>query len=199
VKVIDYYLFPQSPYAYLGHDRFVALAAKTGAQIHVKPMDAAKVFPASGGLPLGKRAPQRIAYRMIELKRWRDYLGVAMHVEPAFFPVAGDPAARMICAASAADPVKAVTLAGEILKSVWERQENIADEAVLLTCATRAGLNAEGVLTASKAASVQATYDALTQEAIDRQVFGAPTYLYNGGLFWGQDRLDFLERALRSS
>jgi 2-hydroxychromene-2-carboxylate isomerase len=136
---------------------------------------------------------------MIELKRWRDYLGVAMHVEPAFFPVAGDPAARMICAASAADPVKAVTLAGEILKSVWERQENIADEAVLLTCATRAGLNAEGVLTASKAASVQATYDALTQEAIDRQVFGAPTYLYNGGLFWGQDRLDFLERALRSS
>jgi 2-hydroxychromene-2-carboxylate isomerase len=199
VKTIDYYLFPQSPYAYMGHDRLVAMAAKAGAQIRIKPMDAAKVFPVSGGLPLPKRAPQRVAYRMIELKRWRDYLGLPMHVEPTFFPVAGDPAGRMICVAANIDAAKAVALAGEILKCVWERQENIADDAVLARCATAAGLDGAAVLAASKEPAAQASYDQSTQEAIDAQVFGAPSYVFNGELFWGQDRLDFLERALQTS
>lgn len=196
MKTIEYFLFPQSPYAYMGHDRFVSMARKAGVHIHVKPMDAAKVFPVSGGLPLPKRAPQRVAYRMAELKRWRDFLGLPMHVEPAFFPVAGDPAARMICGAQTQDPQKAVDFAGEVLKSVWERQENIADDAVLMQCAARAGLDGTALLAASKAPAAQAAYDTCTQEAIDKQVFGAPTYIYKGELFWGQDRLDFVERAL---
>ncbi|MGL4575903.1 MAG: 2-hydroxychromene-2-carboxylate isomerase, partial [Burkholderiaceae bacterium] len=179
MKTIDYYLFPQSPYAYMGHDRVVAMAAKAGAQIRIKPMDAAKVFPVSGGLPLPKRAPQRVAYRMIELKRWRDYLGLPMHVEPAFFPVAGDPAGRMICIAASMDAGKAVTLAGEILKCVWERQENIADDTVLARCATAAGFDGAALLATSKEPAAQAAYDKSTQEAIDAQVFGAPSYVFN--------------------
>jgi 2-hydroxychromene-2-carboxylate isomerase len=198
VKTIDYYLFPQSPYAYMGHDRLIAMATEAGAQIRIKPMDAAKVFPASGGLPLPKRAPQRVAYRMTELKRWRDYLGLPMHVEPIFFPVAGDPAGRAICVAAGMDAAKAVALAGEVLKSVWERQENIADDAVLARCADAAGLNGAAVLAASKEPAAQAAYDKSTQDAIDGHVFGAPTYVFNGELFWGQDRLDFLERALKA-
>jgi 2-hydroxychromene-2-carboxylate isomerase len=198
VKTIDYYLFPQSPYAYMGHDRLVTMAAKAGTQIRIKPMDAAKVFPVSGGLPLPKRAPQRVAYRMIELKRWRDYLGLPMHVEPAFFPVAGDSAGRLISVATGVDPAKAVTLAGEILKCVWERQENIADDAVLARCAVAAGLDGSAMLAASKEPAAQDAYDKATQDAIDAQIFGAPSYVFNGELFWGQDRLDFLERALKA-
>ena len=61
-KTVDYYLAPQSPWTYLGHQRFVQIAKDTGATVRVKPMDLGKVFPISGGLPLGKRAPQRQAY-----------------------------------------------------------------------------------------------------------------------------------------
>ena len=192
MKQIDYYFFPQSPYAYMGHERFAAMATKAGAQVRVLPMDAAKVFPATGGLPLAKRAPQRITYRTAELQRWKAHLQLPMQLEPAFFPVAGDAAARMIIAAGD----KAMALAGAVMKAVWEQQRNIADEAELAAIAASVGCDGAALLRLSKAESVQTSYDAYTQEAIAAEVFGAPTYVINGVRFWGQDRLDFVERAL---
>jgi 2-hydroxychromene-2-carboxylate isomerase len=99
VQTIDYFIFPNSPYAYMGHARLVDMAGRHGASIRLMPMDAARVFPVSGGLPLARRAPQRVAYRMTELKRWRGFLGLPINVEPKFFPVASDAAARLIIAA----------------------------------------------------------------------------------------------------
>jgi 2-hydroxychromene-2-carboxylate isomerase len=196
VKTIDYFIFPNSPYAYMGHARLVDMARRHGATIHLKPMDAARVFPVSGGLPLSKRAPQRVAYRMTELKRWREFLGLPMNVEPKFFPVAGDAAARLIAAAREVADAAAIDLAGRVLKAVWEEERNIADEATLVALASESGLDGSALLVRSHSAEIRARYDAFTQEAIERQVFGAPTYVYKGELFWGQDRLDFLERAL---
>ena len=69
---IDYFFTPVLPWTYLGHDRLVAMAAKHGATIAVKPIDLGEVFPVSGGLPLSKRAPQRQADRLVELRRWRN-------------------------------------------------------------------------------------------------------------------------------
>jgi 2-hydroxychromene-2-carboxylate isomerase len=195
-KIIDYFLFPNSPYAYMGHARLAAIAQRHGAAIRVRPMDAAKVFPVSGGLPLAQRPKQRVAYRMTELKRWRDFLGLPMHVEPKFFPVAAGAAAALIVAAEEISPKAAFDLAGRVLAAVWEQERNIADEATLTALAGEAGLDSTALLARSKAPDIQARYDAYTQEAIDRQIFGAPTYVYNDELFWGQDRLDFLERAL---
>lgn len=197
MKTIDYYIFANSPYAYMGHERLIDIARRHGASIRLKPVDATKVFPVSGGLPLGQRAKQRVAYRMTELKRWRDYLRLPMNVEPKFFPVASDAAARLIIAAEEVSSATALDLAGRILKAVWEQERNIADEATLVAVAQEAGLDGAALLARSKQPEVQARYDAYTQEAISRQVFGAPTYIYRDELFWGQDRLDFLERALQ--
>jgi len=195
-KTIDYYFFANSPWTYLGHRRFGAIARAAGATIRVRPMDAAKVFPISGGLPLAKRAPQRVAYRMVELVRWRAHLGVEFNLEPKFFPVATDMAARLIVAADESSPGAAFDLAGRVLAAVWKEERNIADEATLLDLAREAGLAAAPLLERSKSAEIGARYDAFTQEAIERKVFGAPTYFYRDEPFWGQDRLDFLERAL---
>jgi 2-hydroxychromene-2-carboxylate isomerase len=195
-KVIDTFIFTQSPWAYLGHARLVQMAQRHGATIDIKPMDAAKVFPVSGGTPLAQRPAQRRTYRMIELKRWRDYLNVPLNPEPKFFPVAGDPAARLIVAARALSGAAAVELAGRVLAAVWAQERNIADEDSLRLLADEAGLDGRALLARSRTADIQAQYEALTQEAIDRQVFGAPSYVYRGELFWGQDRLDFLDRAL---
>ena len=92
---IDYFFTPQSPWTYLGHARFAALAREAGATVRVLPADYGRVFPVSGGLPLAKRAPQRQAYRLVELKRFGDFLGLPINIQPKFFPVSGDAAASI--------------------------------------------------------------------------------------------------------
>lgn len=197
-KTIDYYLAPQSPWTYLGHARLVAMAQKHGASIRIKPMDLGKIFPLSGGLPLPKRAPQRQAYRFVELARFRDHLGLPLNLEPAFFPVAGDPAARVIIAVREADgDAKAVTYAGKVLAAVWAEQRNIADVDTLKALLAECGL-ATTRYEESLEPPIQALYEADTQSAIDVQAFGSPSYVIDGELFWGQDRLEFVERKLAS-
>lgn len=193
---IDYYLAVQSPWAYLGHARFAALAEQAGAIVRVRPADFGKVFAASGGLPLGKRAPQRQAYRLLELRRFADFLGLPMQVQPQFFPVAGDDASRLIIAVDQADGgAAALRLTGAVLAAVWAEQRDIADAAVLATLLQENGLAAER-LAQSREPAAQDRYDEYTQSAIDGGVFGAPSYCVDGEVFWGQDRLDFLQRRL---
>ena len=195
-KTVDYYFSPSSPWTYLGHSRFTEIARRAGAVINVKPVDYGKVFPASGGLPLKARPVQRQAYRMMELKRWRTQLNMPLTLDPAFFPVASNDACKIIIAAQAHGADAAMGLAGAILRACWAEEKNIADPAVLSACADGAGLPGAALAARIADAQVNAQLDALTDEAIARQVFGAPTFVYNGELFWGQDRLDFLERAL---
>ena len=195
-RLIDYYFAPISPFVYLGHDRFVAIARKHGATIAVKAINLGEIFPVSGGLPLSKRAPQRQAYRLVELKRWSDYLDIPINVQPRFFPVNGDLAAAWILAAQEQGVVQALTLTGAVGRAIWEQERDVAAESTLMEIASELRLDAVALARRAGSAEIVARYKALTQEAIDRQVFGAPTYIYRDELFWGQDRLDFLDRAL---
>jgi 2-hydroxychromene-2-carboxylate isomerase len=193
--LIDYYFTPSSPWSYLGHARFAAIAAQRGARFNVKPVDYGRIFPVSGGLPLKQRAPQRQAYRFMELERFRKHLAVPLNLEPKFFPVAADPAAKVIIAADLAYGTEAamrLTLA--IMRACWAEERNIADAATLDEIARGAGLDPAALQ--AKAAEAAAKYDAYTEEATARGVFGAPTYAIGKELFWGQDRLEFLDRAL---
>ncbi len=166
----------------------------TGREIAVKPVDYGVIFPQSGGLPLGKRAPQRQAYRLMELRRWKAHVGVPLTVQPKFFPVDANPAALAIVAAAPSGADAQMRLAGAILRALWAEEQNIADPATLRAAAAKVGLDGDKLLAAAPGAKAQ--FDAFTQEALARGVFGAPTYTYRDELFWGQDRLDFLERAL---
>ena len=195
-QTIDYYFATVSPYAYLGHDRFVAIAQKHGAAIAVKPINLGEVFPVSGGLPLSKRAPQRQAYRLVELQRWARYLGKPMHIQPKFFPVNGDLAACWILAASESGSAQALALAGAVGRAIWEQERNIADAATMEAIAQECGLPVAALGARAQAPEIAEKYASLTQEAIARGVFGAPTYVVAGELFWGQDRLDFLDRKM---
>ncbi|MFQ5958953.1 MAG: 2-hydroxychromene-2-carboxylate isomerase [Alphaproteobacteria bacterium] len=194
-KIIDYYYALASPWTYLGGPRLDRIAAEHGARVNFRPVDLGKVFPVSGGLPLPKRAPQRQAYRLVELARWRDHLGMALNLEPAFFPVNEARAARMVVAARRAG-MDAGRLTNAILRAVWAEERNIADADTLAAIAGENGLDGDALLAAADTGAVADEYAADTAEAIERGVFGAPTYIYEGELFWGQDRLDFLERAL---
>ena len=194
---VDYYFAPQSPWAYLGHQRFQNILQKSGASVRVMPIDlGGKVFPISGGLPLGQRAPQRQAYRLTELARFSKWLGAPLHLKPTFFPVSGDDAAKLIIAVDmAAGANAAMAISGAILSAVWAQQRNIADEKTLVELLKEQNLPAT-YLEQAYSQAAQERYETYTQRAMDAGVFGAPSYVLNGEIFWGQDRLDFVERVL---
>ena len=195
--VIDYFFTPQSPWTYLGHERFAAMAKAAGARVIVLPVNlGGKVFPVSGGLPLAQRAPQRQAYRLVELQRFSAHLGVPLNLHPKFFPVPDAAAARLIIAVDLHDGADAaMAITGAITRAVWVEDRNIADEPTLGALLATLGLPAQRLADAQSPAVV-ARYETDTQRAIDTGVFGAPTYLVDGEMFWGQDRLDFVQRRL---
>ncbi|MGO4279926.1 2-hydroxychromene-2-carboxylate isomerase [Cupriavidus sp. OV038] len=196
-KQVEYFLAPQSPFTYLGHARFVDIANRHNAQVLLKPVDLGKVFAVSGGVPLAQRPPQRQAYRLVELERWSQFLNMPMHLHPTFFPVSGDAAARLIIAAQLAHgTARALELTGAICRGVWADQRNIADAATLALIADEAGLDGANLLKASEGQAVQAAYAQNTQDALSANVYGAPWFVLDGQPYWGQDRLDFLDRAL---
>ena len=193
---IEYFMVPNSPWTCLGHARFVDIAQSAGASIEMLPIDLGKIFPLSGGLPLGKRAPQRQAYRLMELARFKQHLGLPIHIQPQYFPVNADLATRLLIAVQMADGAQAgLTFGGALLNAVWLQQRDIADSATLAALLAEHALPAQRLNDASSAA-VAERLEANTQRAIDRGVFGAPMYVVGDELFWGQDRLDFVARKL---
>jgi 2-hydroxychromene-2-carboxylate isomerase len=196
-KTIQYFLAPHSPWTYLGHERLVALAKTTGAQVEVKPFDLGKVFGASGGLPLAKRAPQRQAYRLVELARWSELLQVPLKTQPKFFPVPPDGAAKLIIATrTSLGADAALAVAGALMRALWTEDKNISDEETLAQLAAGCGFDGRMLVKSSLTAGVQEQYERNTDAAMAANVFGAPWYVVDGEGFWGQDRLDFVGRAL---
>jgi len=197
--MIDYYFAAQSPWTYLGHARFVCLVQAAGATVRVLPADFGQVFSVSGGLPLAQRAQQRQAYRLVELRRFSEWLGMPMNVQPKFFPVQPDAASKLIIAVEQADgSAAALDMAGRVFRACWEQQRDIADVATLASLLSEAGLAAVR-LTESQQAAAAERYAVNTAEAIAAGVFGAPSYVVDGEIFWGQDRLDFVGRRLDSN
>lgn len=194
-KTIDYYFSLVSPWTYLGGNRLAEIAARHGAAINHKPVALAAIFPASGGIPLAKRAPQRQAYRFQELERWRDFLGLPLNLRPKFFPANEWPAAGMVIAAGQ-QGLDCGALAQAVLEAVWTKEGDIADPQTLKAIAAALGLDGESLLAAAETDSVKAQYEANSEEALSNGVFGAPSYVYQGQVYWGQDRLEFLDRAL---
>jgi 2-hydroxychromene-2-carboxylate isomerase len=197
-KVCQYFFATHSPWTYLGHERFVALARQNNVQIEVRPFDLGKVFGVSGGLPLAKRAPQRQAYRLVELTRWSEFLGVPMNVQPKFFPVSPELSSKLVLSARLSHGVdKSLELAGAVMRGLWAEEKNIGDEETLVQIANSCGLDGRMLVKSAETASVQAEFDRNTEDATAANVFGSPWYVLDGESFWGQDRLDFLERAMK--
>lgn len=195
-KHVDYYMTLNSPWTYLGGRRLERMLATHGASATIHPVDFGKIFPLSGGLPLPKRAPQRQAYRLMELKRWRDTLGIPINFKPKHWP-ANDRLARNLVILARDGGLDAIKLAHAIQYGLWAEERDIADAATLEAIATASGFEGIGaLLKKADDPAVDAVYDAETEKAAALGVFGAPSYVIDGEIFWGQDRLDFVDRAL---
>ena len=192
---IDYYLTLNSPWVYMGGARLAEIAEKTGATVSVKPLIFPQLLERTGGLPLPKRSPERQAYRLAELDRWRSLLGYPICLKPAHFPSDESRAAAVVIAAGA-QGLDALALATHFGKALWEDEKNLADPDVLSAAIESIGGNVNALLAAADKPETAKIWEANTEQAIQVGVFGAPSYVFDGEVFWGQDRLDFLERAL---
>ncbi len=196
-QTVTYYFSLVSPWAFLGHAAFMDVAKRHGADVEYRPVFLGEVFPATGGLPLAQRAPARQKYRFVELQRWREKRGIALNLRPKFWPLDIKPADQLVIAICEAglDPDAFIRAA---FSASWCEERNIADDTVLADLLHQVNLDA-GILAALKRDHIGLAYRANAEKAIAQDVFGSPSYVLNGEVFWGQDRLDLLESALASN
>lgn len=190
------YVSLQSPWTYLAWKRLVVLAQRYNAELHCRPINMARLFEATGGLPLPKRSPHRQAYRKQELRRFSKALDEPLHEDPAFFPVNDRLAARAAIALRLTGLDDAAFI-GRCLAGVWQHQENIADKAVLVSYLIDMGADHEALIGRAMEDDIEHLLEMDTKRAIDEGVFGVPFMIVGEERFWGQDRLEFVEQALK--
>ena len=196
---IEYYYSIASPFAYLGSLKFQAIAKKYGTEIDEKPCNlVGGIFTKTGGIPVPQRSTQRQKYRLDEISRWSKFLNIKINIKPKFFPPKNPhiPAKFTI----AANLLGTKVLFGhELLKQLWSEEKDISDEKNIETVSNIFKINFRELSILATSERVSKIYIDNTEEAVDKNVFGAPTYIFNNELFWGQDRLEFLERALKNA
>ncbi|WP_371348795.1 2-hydroxychromene-2-carboxylate isomerase [Ancylobacter sp. IITR112] len=195
-RSIDYFFSVISPWAFLGHAPFLALAARHEARVNMRPVLLGELFAETGGLPLAKRHPARQRYRLVELKRWREARGIELNVKPSHWPFDPKLADRLIIAAQIAGQ-EVGPLAQRLMSGVWQREENLADPATLAAVLEELALPAD-LLDAAGQDRTAIIYQANHDAAIEADVFGSPAYVLDGEVFWGQDRIELLDAALSS-
>ena len=197
--IIEYYYALPSPFAYLGSSKFQSIAKKYNVEIIEKPCDlVGGIFVKTGGIPVPQRSPQRQKYRLDEIKRWSEFLNIKTNIKPKFFPPE-DPhlPAKFTIAANLLGTK--VVFGHELLKQLWSEEKNISDEKNIEIVSNSFKIDFKELSTLAKSEKVSKIYTDNTEEAVEKNVFGVTTYIFNDELFWGQDRLEFLERALKNA
>jgi carboxymethylenebutenolidase len=194
---IDYYASLNSPWTHLGAARIEALAAQHGASLRIWPVDFGTIFAGSGGLPLPKRSPQRQAYRLQELARWREATGIPITIKPKHFPTSEALSSSCVIGLrETRGDAPAIRLAHRVLKALWEEERDPGDPATLGALIGECGLDPAAVLALGADPRWAAMREADTAAALARGVFGAPSYVIGEDIFWGQDRLEFVAKRL---
>ena len=190
-----------SPWAYFAGPKLQDIVRRPRPKLWLKPYDFQAVVPKTGGVPLRTRPEPRRRYHEAELDRWRRYLNMPLALKPKHYPqVVTDPdwnkyAGWMVIAAQDSGR-DALPLSHALLRALWAEERNTADTDVRRQIADENGYDGAALVALERSTRVQELYAQFTQEAEALGVFGAPTFVLNGELFWGQDRLDFVDRAL---
>lgn len=193
---IDYYFGTLSSWSYIAGNRLEDIAARHGATITYKPLDLMQLFDRTGGTRPLARHPSRMDYRSQDLTRWAALLNIPINLRPAFWPNNPAPSSYAIIAAQKAGGGDVGKLVQSFLRAVWAEDLDIADDQVIRDRLAAAGFDPSlansGLLVGAQ------TYERNLDEAVESGVFGAPFYLVrdSGERFWGQDRLDMLDRHL---
>ncbi len=191
-KTVYYFHSLSSPWAYLGWPKFKALIAKHDLEVIVRPT---RIRPENGGIPLLSRPLARRQYHEVELDRWRKRNNMPLVLRPKHYPTQNEFCARMVIAADRLG-WDALALSHALLHALWSEELDVRNAAVRVATANRIGLDGAKLLALQDTPAIMAAWKASEDEAVARGIFGTPTWIYNDVLYWGQDRLDFLDEAL---
>ena len=197
MKKIEYFMSHGSPWTFLGHKRINKIALENNYELIIMPVNYGEVFPATGGLPVNKRSIQRQKYRLQELARWSEFLKVKLNTEPKFFPSRSLLPSLAIISAKLLKYENVMDIAYRIMEALWVKELDIDDEKTLKSVISKLTPSAEELIDFSKQDVVSNEIKKNTEKALKSSVFGAPTYIIDDEVFWGQDRLDFVERYIK--
>jgi 2-hydroxychromene-2-carboxylate isomerase len=201
---LDCYYSLSSPWAYFAGPQLQDIVRRHRVKLVLKPYDFQAVVVQTGGVPIRTRPAPRRSYHAEELARWRDYLGMPLNLEPRHYPQAmpGDPewnkyAGWMVIAAQQ-QGLDAFVLSHTLLRALWAEERDTSRPEVRIAVADENGYDGAALQALERSQAVQQQYQVFSDEAVRLGVFGAPTFIIDGGgeRFWGQDRLFFVDRAL---
>ncbi len=193
---VDCYYSLSSPWAYFAGPKIADIARRHHARIILKPYDFQEVAPKTGGVPLLTRPQPRQDYHRVELDRWRQYLGMPLNLKPRFYPPKDNKTPGHTVIAAQQLGLDAMRLSHAILRAIWAEERNVALPETRKVIADENGMDGAALITLETSDAVTGEYRQNTDEVETLGIFGAPTYVFRDELFWGQDRLDFLDRAL---
>lgn len=194
---IDYYFTFASPWAYIGHAPFMDIVRRHELRVNYKPVLLGRVFAETGGLPLAKRHPVRQRYRLVDLQRWRDKRALSFNIHPKHWPFDATLADHFAIAIDTAGKDPDAFLR-RTFSAIWEEERNLGDPLVIAEIAEAVGLDSTSLLEIAQGSAAEAIYALNQESAVASDVFGSPSYVLNGEVFWGQDRLELLDDALTS-
>jgi 2-hydroxychromene-2-carboxylate isomerase len=193
--VIDYYFWINSDWAYFGNPRLKAMAERYKLKINYYPVDLASVYARTGGIKLQLRSDERKNYRLLEMERFRDLLGMPINLQPKYMAANGQLPSYVVIAAQQRG-LDVHDLVHAIMIACWVEDRDIEDEATLIAIADKLGLDGKGLMQQASQPAAERTYFDYTNTAIRRGMFGAPFYFFRDEAFWGQDRLEYLDRTI---
>lgn len=195
MKELSFFFDFSSPFAYLASTQVEGLAARTGATLRFRPFLLGALFKALGGpdVPLFTMPPPKQRHARDDMFRWADFYGVPLKF-PTRFPMNTVKALRMVLQTP---EEQRAPLIHAIYRAYWADDRDINDDTVLAELATGAGLDGPALLAGTKQDAVKERLKAATDEAVKLGLFGAPCFMVDDLLFWGQDRLVFVEKALQ--
>jgi 2-hydroxychromene-2-carboxylate isomerase len=191
-KTVYYYHALSSPWAYLGWPQFKALIEKHDLHIVVRPT---RIVTENGGVPLRSRPQPRQDYHAVELDRWRKRLNMPLVLQPKHYPTNNEYSARMVIAADRLG-LPTLELSHALLHALWSEELDVTMPAVRIDVANRLGLDGSKLQAMEDEPDVLKAWLDSHAEAQAKGVFGTPTWIYKDVLYWGQDRLSFLDEAL---
>ncbi|MEM7197742.1 MAG: 2-hydroxychromene-2-carboxylate isomerase, partial [Pseudomonadota bacterium] len=184
-----------SIWAYMGHKSIADIARSNNATIAYHPFLIMPMFAGTGGTPPGQRSWQRKQYRMMEIKRWQEYLGMDFNPTPPHFPTDEKLAASITTILKdRGEDISA--LSWHIMNAMWVEETDMADANILQKLCEKCGFDGASLIKEASSDEAMETIVKATDQAMDAGVYGAPTYIVDGEVFWGQDRLDFVGRKL---
>ena len=197
-NTLDYYFATPSPWAYLATPRIIKLKDKYNLEVNWKPADLMEIFSIHGVANVKDRPKPVQINRLTELGRWSKFLNIPLTIQPKYFPVDPNLSHKVIILAQK-NNISVENLIFSFQKAVWADEKDISDENTIIEICKSNNFDSSSIIEDANSEDIISEYKNNTEEALSKNVWGSPTFIYNNELFWGQDRIDFLERAIQNN